>query len=264
MPTEDEWKEVEKNINEKEQEEIEKYGIDLKEELKNKKPKKESNNIVKVIKKIPKIVIILFIMYGVYELGLHLYMTICNMKNAHNPDVEYSIERMCGTNIQLMSKNVDEKYENGEYYFRFKKVPEITFKAIKDFGKIKDDVYDNWHKYLFEHWEDKDKSKFIVKEQITEEGFLTYETDLKIDTYDELLEGTETLIRYYEYVEKWNKENKNVVNIWWKKKDQFVVGVFFNINMKKDEHIISIFNSSYETADDMRNNAKTEYEKITK
>lgn len=266
MPSNEEWEEIEKSIKEKDLENYQQYGTNLKEQLKKLENKKSRKNkfIFNLLKKIPQIIIVLLTIFCIYKLVLQLYIVFSNMKNAHDANVEEAIEISSDIDIKLISKNVDEKHENGEYYFEIKKFPEITFRATKYYGKVKDDLTDHLHKYLFEHWNDKNKDNFTINEKFLEDGFLRYEFYITINTYNEMLEGTETIIRYLQYIENWNKENKKVINVWYQKEGQFVIPDNANFFLEKDGEHISPYNTMFQTADEIRENSKIQYIEIIK
>ena len=79
-----------------------------------------------------------------------------------------------------------------------------------------------------------------------------------------MLEGTETIIRYLQYIENWNKENKKVINVWYQKEGQFVIPDNANFFLEKDGEHISPYNTMFQTADEIRENSKIQYIEIIK
>lgn len=143
----------------------------------------------------------------------------------------------------------------GEYYFKLKKFPQIQFKATKYFAQERNDLSEQLHKYLFESWNFDEKNKFKIVENRTEEGFLEYRTYIEINTFEELIEGTEIIIKFLEYEEKWNREHKKILNVWQQKEGQFIFPLGQMYLMKEDK-IISPYNGWFQTSEDIRSNAK--------
>lgn len=156
-----------------------------------------------------------------------------------------------------MKKNI-----NGEYFFELKKFPQIKFKSIKNFGSEINDFEAQFHKYLFEKWNSEYKKEFKIEERITENGLLEYNTYIEIKTYDELIKAIEMIIEFLKYEENWNKDNGNVINVKWKKENQFTMpsGKMYLVNNDKR---IYPYTSWFQTEEEIRENAQKTYINIT-
>jgi len=265
MGTREEWEEIEASVKQKKQNDIKKYGADIEKEFQelSKKDIKHNSHIKKAISKIPKVIIIIIILFAEFQVFIMAYIMFANMKNAHDADVEQIAKDVLNTKVNLISKNVEE-HGNGEYYFEVKKIPEIKFKAIKNYGRCFDDCLNNYNKYLFERWNSSEKEKITVKEDIDEKGLLQYELYIEINNYSEMENATEILIHYIEYLENWNKKN-NISRYIGQKKGQFSVKPC-SIYLKKSSsgEIIQPYHMQWQTAEEMRDDAKKSYIEITK
>lgn len=265
MGRKEDWKEIEEFERKKEQENIEKYGINVTkkyEELKNKsKDSTKKRAIIKIVRTFLKTIIVLLTIFVIFNFYTVFKIVFSNITSAHNVNVKESIESSTNIKIELISKNEDEKKFKGEYYFKVKKCPEIHFFATKNYGQEKNDLSENLHRYLFEKWDNPNKNKFEKYINRTNEGFLEYKTYININTYDELLEGTELIIEFLEYVEKWNIENGKVINIWYKGDDEFVYPLG-QIYLMKNDNIITPYREWFQTKEGIIKEAKEQYEKL--
>lgn len=266
MGNKEEWEEIEKSIQDSDRKRLEKYkGIDITQKYNdiNKKANSKNKLLLDITKIIIKIIIIIIVAWVGYKLFTVISIVFTNMINAHDVDVENSIETSTNIKAKLISKNVDEKENTGEYFFKIKKLPEIQFKAIKDFGKEKNDLSDNLHKYLFDKWENENKNKFEIYQNTTEEGLLEYKTYININTFEEMKEGTELIIQFLEYEETWNKNNGKIIDVWQQKENEFVYPLG-QLYLTKGENIISPYNQWFQTADSIRENAVKQYKELVK
>lgn len=149
----------------------------------------------------------------------------------------------------------------GEYCFEIKKYPLIKFKAIKHFGQEKNDLIDQLNKYLFDNWNSDKKDKFETSENKSEEGLLEFKAYLRINTYEELIEGTQIIIEFLKYTEEWNEQNDRVVDLWQQKEGQFVMPMY-NIYLMKDNKPIVPHSALFQTADEIMENAKKIYNNL--
>ena len=262
MGNKEEWEEIEKSVKESEQKKLEAHkGIDYTNMLNkiNKKPKEKT--LKKLTIKILKPIIIIFcIIAGI--IGFIVARDYgYNMRHSHNIDVKKDIENFADIEINEISSNLDEKGYTGEYYFELKKVPQIKFKAIKNYGAQINDLNDNIAKYIFEHWNSPQKSKFKVEENKDENDLLEYKTYIEINTYEEAVEGTKTIIEFLKYAEKWNKENGKVVNFWQQKEGQFVMPLY-NVYLVKDNDRISPHSGLFETEEEIMKNLEKKYNEV--
>ncbi len=56
-----------------------------------------------------------------------------------------------------------------------------------------------------------------VTENTNTEGLLEFKAYIEIETYEELIEGTEIILEFLKYAERWNKDNGKVVYLWQQK-----------------------------------------------
>ena len=101
---------------------------------------------------------------------------------------------MYNKHVKVISKNIDE-YENGEYVFTIKENKEITFKAIVEWDKMKDDYTDRCQKYYFERWENEQKNKVKTEERY-DLGLLKYAQYIEINSYEEIEEAINILYEF--------------------------------------------------------------------
>ena len=261
MGNKEDWKEVEKSVKEADNRKFARYeGRDITENLDYIEKKNKPSNLIikKVMTAILKLILILFALWVIEKVYVAFELSFGNMKSLNNVNVKQTIEESNGVKIKLISKNVDKNEYTGEYYFKLKKLPEIEFKAIKRYGMEKDDMQDRLHKYIFERWEDPEKSKFLIKENIDEEGLMHYETPFQFDTYEEYNQGVEALIRFLKYENNWNKENKKVINIWRDNEEQFVY-FLGKMDLVKDKEYLIPYHAWFQTEEDIREDAKQQY-----
>lgn len=224
MGSKEEWDEIEKSVENANRKRIQDYkGIDpLKKVTEiNSKVALKNKIIFKLLKTILKILIILFVLWILFKIYTLLNIVFSNMRSSYYIDVEEAIETSIHADINLTSKEVDEK-ENGKYYFEFKKVPEIKFVSIRKFGNERNDCIANYQMYLFDKWNSKEKEEFIVEKHIDDDGLLYYSNYIKAENFIELQQATEHIINFLEYTESWNNKNK-VFKDWRKKENEFII-----------------------------------------
>lgn len=256
MIRKEDLKEIETSIKEDTKKDLENYNM-----LKNKKEKEKIySKRNKTIKIILITIIVLFCMWLLFKLCIALSIPFGNLKNRYNANLIETIESSYNIKVKIVSQNFDE-YENGECTLKLKKFPKIEFKASKKWGNLKDDYDSRLHKYLFENWNNNEKDKFTVIENITEDGFLQYETYIEINTLEECEEATNTLIKFLEYADNWNKQYKKVINIPWQKEGQFIYPLS-KIYLVKATNRITPYHGCYQTADEIRKEARKMYSEL--
>lgn len=264
MGNREDWKEIEQSIEQSDNEKAKKYrGLNIIEMLDRVIQRATTQTIDgwKALKIILKIMVVAVVIWVVFQFYVFLKITISNLQNSHEINVESNIETSQYAKVALTSQDTDEE-ENGKYYFQLEKFPQIQFTSIKFFGSEYNDLEDNLHQYIFRQWEDPDKKKFHIIQSKTKDDLLIYETYLKIDTYEELLEGTEVIIRYLQYAEEWNKENGKIIDIWQQKEGQFIMPLQAKIYLKKGENKLLLYHERFQTADEIRQEAKLLYQQF--
>jgi hypothetical protein len=199
----EDWEEIEKFIQNEKNKSINKYGIDINEELKKKTDKKiKSKN--KNTKSIIRLIVILFIVILVYIL-------ICNIKSTKfNMQITSTIKDCCGENIEKIYSKTDLS-GNGFYKYRVIDIPDIEIHvyAIEKENICIEDTYSRYYKYYFEKWQYDNKEKFTVQEtyqdykykNITKEKWiLNYQTYIEVTNYEEFIEATNDIINFIEYM----------------------------------------------------------------
>ena len=177
-----------------------------------------------------------------------------------NADIDSYFKIQQGVNVKIISKETDE-HENGKYILAPKNYPNIQFTAIKKWGNVQDDFADNYQKYFFNHWESDKKQHFSFIEETDEQGLLQYQIYIVVNENRTIEEATEDLISFLEYEEKCNKENK-VIEKWQQKEGQFVVPSY-QMYIQFQENKIFPYTGLWQTAEEIRENVKKEFLKIT-
>lgn len=257
MGNKEDWEELEKWAENEKVKNIETFKLDL-DNVDMQKKAKKVNTVVRFLNKILKIIkkiYLLFVIFIALSTLIFLYTGFSNMKSRFNADIG-SIEDMNHIKIKILSQDTDDR-GNGTYIMALKNKQEIQFKAIKDYGKLSDDYHANFQKYIFNNWDNDLKEKFEVKENINNNGLLSYENYIIVDNIEELEKATEYIIDFLEYAEKWNKENK-IVKIKWQKDGQFIVPIY-NIYIQFQERIIYPYHAMFQTADEIREESKNLY-----
>lgn len=254
MGNQEDWKEIEKYIKEKDNQKIAEYGFDINKELEN-QIKRNNAPKTKRIKKAIKInfyvAIALIVIPLVVLLGMTLYFYYDSMQGRFFADAQETIEGHIGEKIKIKTKDVDDN-ENGVYTFIVKDKKEIEIHAIKKWGTVQHDAESQYFKYYFERWEDSEKEKFIVDEGYvdtssyedkTTNWLLDYNTYIEVNNYQEMIDATEAIIRFLQYM------NKNI-----------------NVDTYIRFNGIGILPNSFSPAtyNQMRENAKLQYIQILK
>lgn len=155
----------------------------------------------------------------------------------------------------------------GEYYFELKKCPEIKFKANKNFGNHQDDLCDRLTQYLFNNWNHPKKNKFKViqyyrgEKDLNQNGLLVFNAYIEINNYDELMEGIQMIVDFFNYGEQWNKDNGKVADFWQQKEGEFVLPLW-DVYLMKDGKIIQPYSGTFQTEDEIIEKAKKLYNEL--
>lgn len=266
MGNKEDWKELEKWNEAREESKKIEYGMDFSDI-----PKRNNkvDNFVKALNIAGKGFIvggIIVLMIVIYILITIISIVLANMKGSFYIDVKKDIETTHFCKIKLISKDVVEasgyKNENGTYYFELVKCPDVKITAIKDGGIDYYDYKENLQKYLFNNWDNSAKNKFKTEEYIMSNGLLYYRNYIEAESFEEVMQATENIIQFTEYAEQWNKENK-VINNYLQKEEEFFVAPLGMTFIKMGETIISPYSEIYLTADEIRESAKRQYLELT-
>lgn len=240
MKREEEWKEIEKSIKDKDNEIIKKYGIDITKQF-NESIKEE--NIIKrkkrssIIKAIIILLAIILILIFIYTIN----------RDTNTTKIERDIEMSFNNDIENVSAETN-LFGNGFYVYRVKGNENIETHILLDGENLKNDLDARYYKYYFENWQDGDKDLFIVTEsyedsktglRTKQNWLLNYETYIEVSNYEEMIYATEAIIRFIEYI-----GNPNILT-----KSYIKVG----------EKLIQPHNSSAQTSDDIRKMAEILY-----
>ncbi len=262
MDNKKDWEELEKWAENEKLNNIEKYKVDI-GNIDMQQKTKGVNVVVKFLNGIFKTTKVAFIVVGII-IALSVFtvvkVNVSRFKSSVDVDIN-SIANMHNIKVKVISQETEDN-GNGTYIFALKKKPEIQFKAIKEYGKLTEDFEANYQKYVFNNWNSSVKEKFEVEEKRTEEGILHYSNYVIADNTEEVEEAVEYIIEFLEYAEKWNKENK-VVKIWQQKKNEFIVPIR-NVYIKIQDNVIYPYHALFQTADEIRNDAKEQLTEISK
>ena len=265
MGKKEDWEELEKWNQRKEEENKEQYGIDLSNiSNEHKKVKK----FAKALNFIGKMFIgsgIIIFLIGLFLLTVLISIILSNQKNSFYIDVKKGIETSNFCKVKLISKDVVKSYglnnENGIYYFEVKKCPEITFTAIKKGGINKYDYAGHLQKYLFVNWDNQNKAKFKTEEYINNNGLLNYKNYIESTNFDEVMQSTEDIIQFLQYAERLNDENKVIKNPF-QTKDTFFIAPLGGAFIKFNGYDIVPYSNSYMTESDIIENSQMQYYEI--
>ena len=204
------WKEIEEDDKKRKSNIVGEYGFDI-EEYTKKKLSKESLEKEKKRNKRIKIVIVLVIILGIF-----LQINLISMQGKSRIEEKLINEiknSYYNEDIEIVTEQTYWK-GRGFYTLRVKDTPDIVYNAMvtgEDFGGTgyTDDFQSRYNKYYFEKWEDEHKYKFISNEVyedcsygiITKKDWhLTFYTYIEVNNYEEMLEATEDIIRFLEFI----------------------------------------------------------------
>lgn len=254
MDNQKDWKELERWAENDKQKRIDTYKIDIDNINEVNKNTRKVDKVVKLFNTTIKTSTALFIIVAlvlVFNILLTLKIKYEYMQTRVNADIDSILNQYGTIEKKIISKEIDE-HENGKYIFGLKNNKDIQFTAIKNWGSISNDFVGRYQKYLFDNWNSNVKNKFVVNENIDENGLLNYENYIIINEKSEISESTEYLIDFLVYVEKWNKENK-IIKVSQQKEGQFVIPI--KVYLKTEKTRIYPYNAMFVTADKIREEA---------
>lgn len=198
MGNKEDWKEIEEWASIQKQKDIKRYKMDInnidmkRNEKKIRKVSKGMSFIGKVLKLCTFFIFILtFYLVGSFTI---------RRLSMGNVNINKALLNGYGIRINVVSKETD-KYGNGTYVLSVKGKKDITFKAIKEYGGLKEDFPSNSLKYYFTNWADTDKELFTIDEK-TENGFLTYQAYLEIERYEDIENAVKVLRKFASFCKK--------------------------------------------------------------
>jgi len=245
MSQEKDWKEIKESINIKESEMQAEFGFDIKQNW-NKRLKR--NYPLKII---PKRVIIAFLIICIIVVIIIVRLTTMIYKLTKSPKGELTSLGLKVNTIYKENWGIGKKI----YTYELKDIPNIHIHAVKDCDNIQKDMISQIKKYFFEKWEDKDKDKFIVEcnykdakigNKIKHNWLLDYNIYIKIENYEDLLEATEIILRFSNYMGKY--------------KSLYVEDLYCNMQLKDLDIWLTVFDALTYTDDNgARENVKLQY-----
>lgn len=244
MNNNNDWKEIEDFIQKEKNKTIEKYGFDIYENFQKKNSKetfKKRKNIKRTVIIISIILIIIFILSCCFNLVQFKYK-ITRMNNLR------SIYQ-----LNFKEKSVDTDISGNEFLiYKIEEIPELEIHAIakKYDNTFIEDVEAKIYKYFFDKWNNPDKNKFIVEESYDyytcklsrKNWILKFKTYIEVNNYEEMLNATEIIIKFRNYM----------------KYPQIIVKSY----IKYDNKLILPHNVSNQKDDEIRESAKTQFDLI--
>lgn len=238
----EEWKEIEISEQNKKADIIDKYGFDIYEKFKKQNSKEAIRKriIIKRATIIIGIVIIITILVSSWSSSMRFKYErrrISNLEDIYQLDFT---EKAINTDIT----------GNGFLTYKIAEIPEIEVHAIskKDDNVFIEDTEARIYKYFFDVWNDLDKNKFKVEEYYEDYTYklhtkknwiLKFKTYIEVNNYEELLEATETIIKFRKYMSY----------------PQIIVESYIKYN----DNFILPHNASIQTDDEIRKSAKEQF-----
>ena len=199
MSNKEDWEEIEKWYNEKQEEEKKKYGINLSSE-ETKKGIKKVNIFVKIINTIGN----LFKMCG--KLGITIIIIIVSIaliflfsnikeKTYVDEEVISTIETRYNIKVRTLNQKIQNK-KNGKYTIQRNDIDKIKFTVIKRNGNLIDDYPARTHKYFFDKWESNYKKDFVIEKNFNDDlmNYVTY-----IEKFANIEDATKAIIDFANY-----------------------------------------------------------------
>lgn len=203
------WDEIKKYSEKYEKENIDKYGINLSNQLDKRIQKKDKNKYkrktIKISLKTALIIIFTIILLPLlYQVFVVIMDSALGFSSFHGIDVEKEMQSYCEGKLELISKNVDDK-GNGTYIFQSQKIPEIEVHAIRHTRNAwNNDLTPSVIKYFFEKWENPDKNLFKVEEEYNKDGILYYDLYIDVETYEDFEYALDLIIDFLEFKDGFN------------------------------------------------------------
>lgn len=177
--------------------------IDMVEQFENmvnsKEKRKKRNFKVKLL-----VLLIIFIM---------IIALIYNMKSYTANIERINLLRIYGASEFEIAYSKKDLWQNGFYIYKVADIPEIEIHTVynKSDNLFITDIESRYYKYYFEKWKNENKDKFIVQESYEdytcknmkkEDWILSYSTYIEVSNYDELVEATNDIINFLNYMDK--------------------------------------------------------------
>lgn len=230
MGNKEDWEKIENFEQGKQINTINKYGFDIYENFQKKtskeyfKKKRYFKRIIIVI----SIIILIFLILN-YCLDIFKYMRINELNGQYSLSFN---EEKAGLNI----------IGNGFLIYKVEEIPELEIHAFLHRANdiFIEDTTERMYKYFFEKWEDPDKSKFHVEESYEDytyglrkekNWFLKFKTYIEVNSYEEMLEATEIIIRFRKYM----SYPKMLIDSYIKYGDRFILP--HNVSHQTDDEI---------------------------
>lgn len=236
MSNKEDWKKIEEYLENREIENRNKYNFDI-----DAKPWEKLTKFRRVVKTVKFIFIII--------ICIILISSVSNMITFKDSIMRIDYVRSYLGNEVEETKVKTYLLGKGFYTYHVKGIPELEIHALYvSNNEFKEDISSRYYKYFFEKWEDSEKCKFVVTENYEDckylltkkkNWLLNYETYIEISTYEELLEATEIIIRFINYM------NNPIV----------LVDSYIKIGNEK----ICPHNATRQSVDEIRNMAKQQY-----
>lgn len=205
MDNKNDWKELEKEQGIKDSSIIQQYGFDIKKYTEKTFSKKglERRRKINILIKISIPLIILFIIFTqINSVNIKLKArTIENIK---------SFIKLSGVDdVEIIWQKT---YWAGAGFYTLKTLnpPNIEMNVlVSEDNTISTDLSSRYYKYYFEKWEYENKYKFIVNESYEDYNYKTktmkngqfnYYTYIEVNNYEEMLQATEDIINFIEYM----------------------------------------------------------------
>lgn len=200
-----EWKEIEEDERKRNSNMIAEYGFNIEEYAEKNlnretlKKKRKKMKIAKIIA-IFLIILIVFIQFYTFDLKRKAKVRenlLKDMENSYHEKFEI----------------VEEKtFWGGKGFYKMKiaNIPQLEIHSVVNEDGIGTDFDSRYYKYYFEKWNDNVKSKFVVNELYEDYTYkgttmknwqLSYYTYIEVKNYEELLEATNYIIKFIEYIE---------------------------------------------------------------
>lgn len=250
MSHKEDWEKIENFEQGKQINTINKYGFDIYENFKKKTSKEylKKKNIFKRIITSISIIIFLFLILN-YYLDILKYMRINELNGQYSLSFN---EKRAGLNIT----------GNGFYIYNVEEIPELEIHGFLHRGNdiFIEDTTERMYKYFFEKWKDPDKSKFHIDESYedykyglhTEKNwFLRFKTYIEVNSYEEMLEATEIIIKFRNYM----SYPEMIIESYIKYGDRFILP--HNVSHQTDEEIRNMAKSEF-----LDNNSNYNYNRL--
>lgn len=169
------------------------------ENMVNSKEKRKKRNF--------KIKLLVFVIILIMIIAL-----IYNMKSYTANIERINLLRIYGASEYEIVYSKKDLWQNGFYIYKVVDIPEIEIHTVynKSENLFITDAESRYYKYYFEKWENENKDKFIVQESYEdytcknmkmEDWILNYSTYIEVSNYDELIEATNDIINFLDYMD---------------------------------------------------------------